>query len=491
MLYSRLVRPLGIAALALAASAIFEPYVPASGLAPSEILDTAIARMGGDATLRRIERVRFEMLTSWYRLAFDERPSVQVVGYEMHSDLRNYSLQAWRNTRKFLNGTGAPPQVIDVVRDTAAIRQLSLPNGTLAPWLPLNIAYVDERDEVFAFAPERLLLAARAASDLQARADTVVGGVPHARVTATIEGFATTILISRKDGFLAMARYRAAHPNDFGLAPWGDMQVDIWYSNWSRHVLPGTATITYPGQWDVRRVGRPYKRVAILSADFNAGAPADSFAISDSLRAAYVATARRPMWDVPMDSARIIDGRFAMLGRPGQTQAAVKLGNQWLFLEGALAPGRNETDARWLTGAAQGSTIAGSIMTVSNSGRGGAAWLAGRNLPLYVAPGGEDAVRATLANWKQSQSTVRVMSRARWLTIGGDSLWVETIDYPDGPGALVAYLPSARWVYSGMATSPQNVDLLMARVRARGWTVEHYGSLRGVSIPAPGRTASR
>lgn len=188
----RLVRPLGIAAFALAASAAFEPYVPPRGLAPSEILDTAIARMGGEAALRRIERVRFEMLTLWHRLTFDERANALGVGYEVHSDLRNYSLDAWRNSRRFLNGSAAPPQVIDVVRDTAAVRQLFLPNGTPAPWSPLNIAYVDERREVFAFTPERLLLAARAASDLRALADTVVAGVPHARLTATIEGFPTT-----------------------------------------------------------------------------------------------------------------------------------------------------------------------------------------------------------------------------------------------------------------------------------------------------------
>jgi hypothetical protein len=72
----------------------------------------------------------------------------------------------------------------------------------------------------------------------------------------------------------------------------------------------------------------------------------------------------------------------------------------------------------------------------------------------------------------------------------GDSLWVEPIDYPDAPGALIAWLPSARWVYSGMAASPLNFDLMMARARERGWTVERYGSLRGVAIPAPARTAS-
>lgn len=484
-------RPLATAALLLAASAAFEPYVPPRGSTASEILDTAIARMGGEPTLRRIERVRFEMLTLWHRVTFDERPHVVGIGYEVHSDLRNYSIAAWRNTRKFLNGAGAPPQVVDVVRDSAAIRQLTLPNGTQAPWAPLNIAYVDERREVFAFTPERLLLAARAASDLRALDDTTIAGRPHLRVMATIDGFPTTILFGRHDGFLVMARYHAAHPNDFGLAPWGDMEVEVWYSNWTKHVIPGTAGVAYPAQWDVHRVGRPYKRVTILAANFDATAPSDSFAIADSLRRAYVATARRPMWEVTMDSAKVIDGRFAMLGRPGQTQAAVKLGNRWLFLEGAIAPQQNETDARWLSQAVPGSSPGGSIMTVVNSARGGAAWLADRGLPMYVAPGGEVALRAGLANWKQPPSTLTVVSQGRWLAMDGDSLWVEPIDYPDAPGALIAWLPSARWVYSGMAASPLNFELMMARVRERGWVVERYGSLRGVSIPAPGRTASR
>ncbi len=149
----RFARPMATTALILAASAAFEPYVPPSGSTASEILDTAIARMGGEATLRRIERVRFEMLTLWHRIAFEERPNVLGIGYEVHSDLRNYKLDAWRNTRKFLNGAGAPPQVIDVVRDSAAIRKFTLPNGTDAPWAPLNIAYVDERGEGFTFTP--------------------------------------------------------------------------------------------------------------------------------------------------------------------------------------------------------------------------------------------------------------------------------------------------------------------------------------------------
>jgi hypothetical protein len=68
---------------------------------------------------------------------------------------------------------------------------------------------------------------------------------------------------------------------------------------------------------------------------------------------------------------------------------------------------------------------------------------------------------------------------------------VESIDYPDLAGSLVAYVPSLRWVYSGAATSPLTVDMLVARIRERGWPVDRIGSLRAVVQPLPARTASR
>jgi hypothetical protein len=460
------------------------PAVPA--------LDTAIARMGGEDVLRKIERVRFEMMTLWQRMSFEQRPSDLIGSYELHSDLRNYALGGWRNTRRFVGGPTLREMTDIVQRDVAIRRFPQNPDGTLAPWAPLNIAYVDERKELFALAPERLLLSAREASDLRARPDTMIAGAPHARLSATIDGYPATIFVRKTDGFLAMARYRAAQPNDFGLAPWGDMEVEILYSRWAKYPMPGTSGVGYPGQWDVRRVGRMYKRLFVLAANFDAAAPADSFAISDSLRAAFASTnASRPMWDVPMDSAKILEPRLARLGNLGQAQAAVKLGTRWMFLEGTGVPERNATDVQWLERADAGATVGALLITVPNVSRGGAAWFAEKKLPVYVAPGASAAMAVTLANWKQPTTASTVVARPLCVKLGGDSLWIESIDYPDLPGALIAYIPSMRWVYSGAAASTLNFDLLVARIRARGWDVERVGSLRSLAQPFPSRTAAR
>ena len=448
--------------------------------------------MGGEDVLRKIERVRFEMMTLWQRMAFENRPSDLIGSYELHSDLRNYSLGAWRNTRRFVGGPTLR-EMTDVVQKDVAIRRFPPnPDGTLAPWVPLNIAYVDERRELFAFAPERLLLTARAATDLRTLSDTTITGVAHARVSATVEGFPATIFIRRSDGFLAMARYRAAQPNDFGLAPWGDMEVEMWYSRWTKYPVAGTQGVGYPTQWDVRRVGRMYKRLTVLAANFDAAAPADSFAVSDSLRVAFASTASsRPMWDLPMDSAKMIEPRLARLGNPGAAQAAVKVGTRWLMLEGTGVPQRNLTDAQWLQTADTGSSMGGLLITVPNVGRGGAAWFAEKRLPVYVAPGAALAMAATLTNWKRSASAATILARPQWVRMGGDSVWVETIDYPDMPGALVAYVPSMRWAYSGPAASPLNFDLLVERIRGRSWNVDRIGSVRTLAQPVPVRTAAK
>ena len=437
------------------------------------LVDTAIARMGGRPALESVVRVRMEMMTQWQRTSFDERPYTDLPSYERHSDVRDYSIPAWRNTRTFVSGGAARP-IIDIVRDSVAIRNV---NGT---WGPLNVAYVDERSELFAFAADRLMLVARAAPDLRVAADTTIGSIVHSRVTATIAGFPSTIFFRRTDGLPAMVRYRAAQPNDFGLAPWGAMEVEMWYSRWTR----STAGVVLPTQWDIRRVGRPYKRVSVLSMAFDTVATADSFAVSDSLRTAFLATANKPMYDVAMDSARIMEDRFATFGTFGPPAGAVKLGTAWLLLEGGQAPLITERSVQWLERKNQGA-VTGSVVTSPSGANGGVAWLAGRKVPIHTAPGARPFVRRILENHRQPATAATAVTRGQWLKLGGDSLWAEPIDYPDAQGSLFIYSPTLRWAYSAAATGALQVEYLQAKLKARGWIADRIGSARGIAVPVP------
>ena len=74
-----------------------------------------------------------------------------------------------------------------------------------------------------------------------------------------------------------------------------------------------------------------------------------------------------------------------------------------------------------------------------------------------------------LASALPSASTV--IAKPQWIRLGGDSLWVESIDYPDAPGSLIAYIPSMRWVYSGMAATPKRARAVEAALIGRPWTM--------------------
>lgn len=387
--------------------------------------------------------------------------------------MRDYAIPAWRNTRQFVGG-GPAREIVDIVRDSVAIRQI---NGS---WGPLNVAYVDERRELFAFAAERLVFQARDAGDLRAGADTAIGGIVHGRVTATIDRFPATIFFRRTDGMPAMVRYRAAQPNDFGLAPWGEMEVELWYSRWTRT----SAGAALPLQWDIRRVGQPYKRITVLSMAFDTVATADSFTIGDSLRQAFLTTANKPMYDVAIDSAKIVEGRLATFGGFGTPVGGVKLGNRWLLLEGGQAQIITERAVRWLEQAGQG-TVAATLVTLPSAANGGLAWLARRKVAIHSAPGARPFIHAILRNHQVPVTAATVIARGQWLRVDGDSLWVEPIDYPDAQGSMYVYVPSLRWAYSAGAAGPLQMEYLQARLKQRGWAVDRIGSARGIAVPVP------
>ncbi len=461
--------------------------VQAQGPAPRPVVDLAIERMGGMATLQAVTRVRFEQMTLWHRQTFEDRPYGDVVGsYERVTDLRDYSIPAWRNTRRFVGPTTGGPEIVDLVRDSVAARlRPAAPNAPLT-WGALNIAYVDERRELFAFAPERLLLLAATARDLRSLPDTSIDGVAHARVQATIDRFPSTVFVRQTDGMLAMVRYRANHPNDFGLAPYGEMEVEVWFGAWRSLPVPGTTGIRYPTQWDISRIGRPYKRITILGAKFDVAATPDSFVVTDAVRTEYQATATRPMWDLSLDSARVMESRFALLGaQPGFSPTAVKVGRRWVLLEGSSVPARTEQEHQWLVSHDQGSGFGAMLMTVAGAPRGSIAWFADKGLPVYLGRGAQRGAKVVLANWKAKPDASRGVERGRWAVFDGDSLWVEPFDAPGTPGGLIAWVPSLRWVYQALAVDPIVQGMVMDHAKRRGWKVERLGHARTVNAPAP------
>jgi hypothetical protein len=462
--------------LVLAASVLASapPQSPLPAPAAKAILDTALARMGGRDAVQHIQRIRREMLTTWQRTNFRDEPYADAPSFELHTDTRDYGLNAWRNVRKFGFAANAQ-QIVDVVVDTVAIRQI---NGA---WTGLNIAYVDERRELFAIAPERIVLLMRDAADLRSGRDTLIDGVPTARVLASIDGFAMTLFVRRGDGLPAFSRFRAGQPNDFGLLPWGVMEVETWYSRWGR--LPNGVSL--PTQLDQRRVGRPYKRMSVYAFAFDTVTSPETFAISDSLRNVYFQIARHSMADVSFDSVRTVDANFTIFGAFGAPVGAVKVGGQWVLVEAGQGEVSATRALEWLRANEAGTPVGAAVLTALAATNGGATALARARVPAYAAPGSEPFLRRIVGNTGVAGVGPTTVTRARWLKVGTDSLWLEPVDLPDAPRTMLVYSPTLKWAYTANASAPLQQQYLLRVLHNHGWAVEKIGHSRAIMVPAP------
>lgn len=448
------------------------------------IVDTAIARMGGMEVLRGIRTARYSMVTQWLATNFEARPFQDVLGYEMSTDMRDYVTRTWHNVRRFPNGL-VWSESTDLVVDTVAARYSAKPSPSVANvgtpvgnWTALDVAYVDERRELFAFTPDRLVLLLHDAPDLRTRADTVIAGVPQSVVSATIDGFPTTAFFRSSDGFLTMARYHADESNDFGLAPWGPMDVEVWYSRWT---YDPSAHVRSPSEWDVVRVGKPYKRMTVLSVAFNPALPADSLVLSDTIRSEYLAHGRRPMADLPLERAHLAsNGRIALFATPGAPITAVKIGAAWVLVEPGNLPLNAERASSWLAAHDSGNKVVGAIMGTA-SPAGGASWVARQGLPVYVALPGAKSDSISFRNYGAPLNALHTVTHGQWISFPGaarDSLWAEPIDVPNLQNALLLYAPSIHWAYSSAISEPVQMTMVAERLRARGWPVDVVGSPR-------------
>ncbi|GMV04920.1 MAG: hypothetical protein AMXMBFR53_12000 [Gemmatimonadota bacterium] len=447
--------------------------VPRSAEAAA-LLDEGLRHMGGRERLAGITRVRFDMMTMWQRTSFDDVPYPDGPSYEHHLDVRDYTLPAWRNTRELGFSAGART-LVNVVRDSVAVTDLG------QGFRPLSVAYVDERRELFAYTPDRLMLWAREAADLAAAGDTAVAGVPHARVRATVNGIPMTLYLRASDGLPSFVAFRRGHPNDFGLVPWGDMAVEVWYSRW--RTFPDGVSL--PTQWDVRRAGAPYKRMTVLGAAFNPDFAADSFAVGPEERAAYLASpAVLPMHDLALDSARVLEGAWTETRTFGSAAGAILLGDRWLLLEAGQAPLSTERALEWLE-RTTGKPVAAAVVGSTRGLHGGITALMDRGVPVTVGPAVGRLAPAALDGYGRRGARLDVVEAGRWIALAGDSVRVEPLDLPDVRGALVVWWPARRWLYVADALTPLDLELALEHADGRGWAVERVGTARGLVQPRP------
>ena len=429
------------------------------------LVERAAELMGGEPALRSIERASLSMVTQWQRATFRGVPHTDRPSIEEHHDVRDYTLGAWRNTRDF----GAR-KIVNVIRDSVAVSDLG------RGFQPLSVAYVDERDELFTYTPDRLIVALLDATDLTMAADTSFGGEHHRSVVGTLGGnLVARTFFHTGTGLPTSMHFRAGHPNDYGLVPWGDMEVEVWYSGW-RTFDP----LSIPVQWDILRVGMPYKRMTVRRAVFNPELEADSFAVSPELRAEYWASsAPLPMHesrsvngvDVPAEGVAIVRAGF------GIPTAGVRTGEGWLVI-GAGQAGYNFNQGTDALRGLDGAEPTAVLVAEARTGNGGVVAAAETGLPILVSAAAEPYVRTMLANGGVSDRGMDVVVESRVLGEGADRILLEPIDLPDAPGSLLLYKPSAGWLYVIDGLDPLHTRMARDRADELGWTVSVWGTAR-------------
>jgi len=437
---------------------------------PVTLMTRAVERAGGDSALRAIRTARLEYVTTWMRTTFADVPSAPALGIEENVDLRDYDRQIWRYERNV--GPGIPI-IRDVVRDSVAIYDRG------RGWQPLSGAYVHERRELFLSSAERLLvtaLDAARAGGLSFGADTAIAGATHARLVGTLDGFPATLFLRRSDAQLTGFRFRAAQPWDFGLAAWDEMEVELWYSNWRV-----TGPLLLPFEVATNRVGVPYKRLTIISAEYNVPLPEDSVAVSDSLRRRYMAEQHRAMFDLAIDSLHTSAEGFTTFAVPGAPLGTVQQPAGWLLYGSGVAPMLADRAVARLR--ATGQPIVSAIVgTMTVLGAGGAPALARAGIPIVAA---EDARTFLAAMFRQQRVPLRGItwvSRPGWQVIAGDSLWLEPVDMPDDDGGLLVWDPTRRWLYAGDNVGPVQIRTALRVAASRHWPVDRV-LVRGAPTP--------
>lgn len=469
-------------ALALALALSLLPAGPAAAQAarrgPSDSsatwLASAIDRIGGDSALRAITAVRYRYQTLWFRPTWDRTISglVPFGSAEENVDLRDYRANAWRMERRFGIEPG-PPAIVNIIRDSVASTAI---RGTLAPQ---NGAYVDERDELFLAAPERLLQ--RLAADprdasLRALPDTVLAGRIHHVLAAELDGRSVRLWVSR-DGFLRGVGYRAAQPRDFGLAGLGTMEVAVYYDQWRE-----AGGVALPWQITIFRAGELYKQLLLRAAEVNPAHAAESLMVVDSIRQRFVAAGRKAMYDLPHDSlVTAVEGIVTFAG-VGVHPGAVRLRQGWMMVTAGPADLTAERARAALE--RRGAPVkAVLLMSTSPTAIGGSRALAEAGITFVLPSGSVRAARTMLGDLESKARPFTIIAGGSWITVAGDSVWAEELEVPDAVGAVLFWVPRLKWAYLGPVGSPWHVRQALRVLDARGFAPQMVGLAQGIATP--------
>jgi hypothetical protein len=257
-----------------------------------QLIQAAIAAMGGEAQLTTLKSVKLEGIGHYNLIEQSERPEgPYIVFYEQTSALVDLVGGRVRQTVENKN-----------VQTTQWAGQTSVVADGVAAGLrgdkffPAAFSDVQDAEIRTGLGPERVLLSARDAADLHADADTTLQGVAHHVVKFTWRKIAVTLFLNANTNLPTAVETLRAHPYEQFWSVWGDVRTRVYYSFWTLEA----GGLRYPRQWDTERNNLPWRTITITTLALNAPIPADAMNIDDGVRQAFKSRAPQTIEDVAL-----------------------------------------------------------------------------------------------------------------------------------------------------------------------------------------------
>ncbi|HTM24122.1 MAG TPA: hypothetical protein VL225_02960 [Vicinamibacterales bacterium] len=268
--------PTAACALAVLAAAP-QTSIPDSARA---IATRAIDAVGGEAALHGIASLEIESIGHDYFIDQSERPEGPfIVTYLSTSEKRDVAGGRTRieQQQRFVLSPdwsgGGTATIVDA--DSAAIVRA----GRYTP--AGRQAYEDGRERL-ELAPERILLAARAAPDLATAPDVLLHGIRQHVIAFTWRGRRARLLIDSHDN--VPSGLELAAPDSFGI--WGIVRTTTYYSLWT--LVPGG--VRYPLQVDREWNGVTKSSTTITKIAVNQPLDASQFTVPADVKQAFLAS---------------------------------------------------------------------------------------------------------------------------------------------------------------------------------------------------------
>lgn len=272
---------LTLAVAVATATAALPQFATAQRPNPKSLVQQALAAMGGE-TIAAAAAVRTTGVMHEYMLGNAERAEGPWrVFYSRINELRPTAGGRLRRTAIVLGPAANSPERVTVLTDSVVTTKAGSTEAPLPPMFHDDLAsYVEMQ-------PDRALQLAMAASAVQLEAPVSRYGVMHDVVSLPWSGRRMAIELSRETHLPDAVEVRGEFAHDFRRAPFGDVRLRAEYVNWTAEA----GKVWWPYQYRLSLDGEPLRDITIGSVALEGGAPADSFAVSDSLRTLYAISA--------------------------------------------------------------------------------------------------------------------------------------------------------------------------------------------------------